>query len=149
MKKINYIIFLLFTLIGCEMYGDNKLKIINKSDSTIYYLLIGDSDTLSYNKRISTFELFKKKVNNTEVIDTVFPNRILPRDSFNYVIHAKWEVTIDNFKDKKLRIFVFEKKILENYTWNEIVHEKRFSAKYSYSVEELKKINWRIIYYSR
>ena len=48
--------------------------------------------------------------------------------------------------NRKYRLFVFKKSTLETHTWQEIKDQGLYDKRYSFTLDELKAINYQIIY---
>jgi len=154
MNGINLVQFLLigilssciFTYDPPPSYVDSRMTLTNSSPQRIYYLLL-DKDSLDKNHEISLYWTYSRKVNGTEFTDTVFSKSVDAgnRDTL-HLFDKKWGEEIESYQDKKLRIFLFEREILESYSWDEIVADQIYSKRMIYSVNDLEKLDWRLVY---
>ena len=143
MKKlpIRYLlIFLLF--LGCDPM-DKKLRLINISQSDIYYST-SCSDSLS--------DLFKDeyKKGNFNQYYTNYVEKLAP----DTIIHdampgnnKAWERYINSCDDSLLRILTFDIDTLKMYSWEKVIKEKKYKKIYKYSVNDLEKMNWKVEIY--
>lgn len=122
---------------------DARMTIRNNSNSYVYYLF-SDEDSLRKTKGVLPFNIFKRKVNGKAVVDTLYYSRIAPNELDTVLHFQNWEDEIKSYPDKQLRIFFFEKPILEKYSWEEIADMQLYSDMKRYSLEDLNRMNWRI-----
>ena len=134
------------SLWSCD-FIDDRLKIRNDSERTIYYTY-QDEDTLIKDKNaIQVYDIYRyANEGGDEKIDTVYNNRVLPDSIHTVPFNANWETSINSYPDKSITFFIFSKDTLLKYNWNDIVEMKAYEKKESYSVEELKSRNWVITY---
>lgn len=55
-----------------------------------------------------------------------------------------WNNFISKSTDKKIHIYVFDEKTLQNNTWKNVVSKKLYKKEIELSLEELEKIHWTI-----
>jgi hypothetical protein len=142
--KLSCLVLILFVLIACDP-ADRRMKVHNLSDEYIYYLY-SKNDSLIKEHELSLFELFTKEVDGVLITDTAFSNRVSPNTLQIVSYNSNWENDIKAYPDQKIKFFIFEKTLLENFRWEKIVKDQIYSKKYSLSVEELKEQNWTIVY---
>lgn len=124
---------------------DSRLKIVNKGNKYIYYT-VSEIDKLENTGGVELYQTMKKIINGHEQIDTLYLNRIEPDSSINVHYYNNLDTVIYSLPDKKIRVFIFERELLEKYNWKELAKNQLYSKKYVFSIEDLKKLNWTISY---
>lgn len=133
MKKLIYYSFLLF--VSCEFY-DRKLKIINEKTSEICYIIT--YDTLAGDRNNFAYYLRKSIPMNDSV------------NEINMSGQKGWKHSIERSKSGKLFMYVYSKDSLIKFATlykdvNDLNSMRKYYRLYSYSLEELEKLNWTII----
>ncbi|MVX35322.1 hypothetical protein [Myroides sp. LoEW2-1] len=128
------LIGLMLILQGCLLIDDGvrkvgEIKLVNESIEQISYCqsnsLIGiENDVFCY-------------MHNLESEYAI----IMPKDFVVFPVFNS-----EYYNNKQTRIFIYKRSTLDSYSWNEIVKKKLYDKRYSYSLEELKAMNWTIIY---
>jgi hypothetical protein len=125
---VKYCIFLLVILASCVSdQFDNKLKIINNLNCDLYII---DYDTTSLND-------YPNHVLNLDY-DLIRKNSIGDKAVFN----RTWESCIKNAKNKKLNLFIIDAHTINAYSRDHIIQNKMYLKVISYSLEEVRKLNW-------
>lgn len=150
MKKTIFLALYL-ALTACPVYDPalGTLSIHNYSDSAVYiYNTCGDSL-----KSEPNLELFL--VDSTDRVDS--QGKKMPQIySPNYRINAYSYGKLYGFgsendrkvpcSHKRLRLFFLKEKTIRQKTWQEIVSEKLYQKKMSFSESQLDSMNWEIKY---
>ncbi len=97
----------------------------NIEESIYFYEDISDHELFSNN--ISQYRLTKQK--------------ILSRETKNIKVY---EYYFEN--NKKLYVFIYKQSTLDNYTWEEIQEQNLYDKRYSFTLDELKAMNWELVY---
>lgn len=141
MKVVFLLLFLLSMIqffVSCDS-GDGKLILINRSKDLIRYRFIWDNDSNLCNGR----NLMAGIKNHT------YGEVISPNDSIHSVVeNTSWEEFIESrFKDHSLKIAFMSNNRNGKLTKDSIsiLYPKIFI--HSYTVDSLKKMNWRVAYY--
>ena len=127
--KIISILFIAFSLLACpgESYDEKPIgyfKLQNKCGEEIY---------LDF--RQSEVVLSPNNFNEVPMV------KVLNNNSFED------RVTESSFSNnKKMWFIVYKKSTREFHTWQEIIDQGLYDKRYSFSLEELKAINFQIIY---
>jgi hypothetical protein len=132
-------LFLLFTIVlmSCDPKVDERGEIINNTNDTIYYVL-EYKNTFTYNS---------PPTKNNELCYScelfLFPkkkSRIIGKALF-----TRWEGYFSNSKDGKIRIFIFNTKLLQNNKWDTLLKYQKCTKKLEYTFEEMEKNDWEVI----
>lgn len=129
MKKL----ILLFSvlLLFCSMTCDDEryvgdLLIKNEGNESIYYY-----------KEFSTTDVTLNDISKSRL-----DNQMLFVGE-----EQKWLLYEDLFaNNSKMYIYFFKKSTLDQYSWEEIKQNNLYSKRYTYTLSELKAIQWRIIF---
>lgn len=134
-------IYILF-FISCDP-ADNRLHIKNTSNYPIYY-------TYSADRKLDESEIrIGINIESNDPIAKTPDNFYLipPTSTANAALtSAKWESIANESKERKVYFFFFSKDTLIKYSWKEIVRGKKYADKVSYSIQDLKNMNWEIKY---
>lgn len=134
-------IFILFFM-SCDP-ADNRLNIKNTSNYPIYYTYSAENKLNENEIRIGI---------NIDLNDPTAktPDNfylISPKSTANAALtSAKWESIANESEEGKVYFFFFLKDTLIQYSWEEIVKGNKYAGKASYSIQDLKNMNWEIIY---
>lgn len=134
------IIVLPFFLTECVVDTfDIRLKIVNKTDETIFV-------NLSKNSRFTT----------PVVIDPIKRDTLWDEmrwtPSMDSSVHippsqGSWEAFINKrCEDSTLTVFIFDKELLKSISPDSLVSKQLYTKKFTYKVKDLEKLNWRIEY---
>jgi hypothetical protein len=139
-------LFLSFcVLYGCfydpPAIGDTRLKIVNSSEKDIYYYLSVDSNLL-----ILESNLNGKKDND---IRSFFPvEKILKAEIKTIKGVQNWNGFINvNSKDSIIYCYFFDSDTIKTRGWLFVLKNRKFISNHKYSVGELEKINWQIVFH--
>ncbi len=136
MKKL----FLLFSVLincHCESWPDRKYPLMIKNESYhslgVYFALGGKNGTL--------------------FPDTVLPEKnnyviknIKPGANYYYDSGLKWEKIFEEIPSDTMSVYFFHSDTLEKYNWEIIRDEHKIIKRIDYSLEDLKALNYTIIY---
>jgi hypothetical protein len=128
-KNIVWFIIAVF-ICSCDM-NNQKLVLVNQTDSNIYYRLL--TDTADFKKDLYVYKLNAR--------DTVLPNFVMGTDP------KGWENTINNESaDSTLHIFIFRVDALpDNRLTRQIIWERKYE-RYDFKVKDLEKSHWKLYY---
>jgi hypothetical protein len=144
-NKTNYILVLIsiIFMISCNFdYQDNRLGLLNKTDRFIYFIY--EEDTIM---DFPPIILDSIKIINTDTQyfgdqhDFLSPNS-RRKISLNY----KWETYFDKALEKKIRLFIYDRDTISKYAWKKICQQKKYLKKYELTLDDVKKMNWTIVY---
>ncbi len=132
MKLHQFLILLvLVSFVGaCDFY-DDRLNIKNNSNYAI-----------AFDYSIDT-TLEKKQIYN---IPYYIENKILPGETIAQTIPMSWPSLIYRSNNKKLNVFIISIDTLLKYDDWEYIRTHRLYQRYSFTEEELNKMNWIIEY---
>ena len=132
MKLHQFLILLaLVSLVGaCDFY-DERLNIKNNSNYAI-----------AFDYSIDT-TLEKNQIYN---IPYYIENKILPGETIAQTIPMSWPSLIYRSNNKKLNVFIISIDTLLKYDDWEYIRTHRLYQRYSFTEEELDRINWIIEY---
>jgi hypothetical protein len=113
-------------------YYDFRLKVINKSNMTIYaeYTMSPIDTLLQY--RQSPF-------NHS-------PDKATPNRTISLGRGGSWENAFNEVANQKLRIFIFDASIVDNTPWDTIKKNYMILKRYDLSLDDLDNMNWTITY---
>jgi hypothetical protein len=137
MKPITILFFLIIIVFieGCDP-KDGKLTLVNTTNDTIFYSLTYDDDDFSYPI------VQKDGKDNYQFSDIIEPN-----NENHQGVMDTWEYFIDNkSKDSTLRVFFFSKNLIKTAGKDSIMKNQLYSKKINLKVEDLKRLNWRVVY---
>lgn len=111
----------------CNPY-DNRLKVINKSNSNIY-VVYHDTSTLSdYPNLVLNLDLVKIG------------------DSISLITNRNgWPNHIKNSRNKRLNLFFIHQDTVKKRTKEFIILNEIYIKKVSYSLKEIENMNWQVI----
>lgn len=149
--RIKTIILLLIAslmFVSCMDYIDSyHIKVNNKSDKSIYFIISKDETMFDYEKYL-LFERIKKG-EHIPVIDLTGLNmsdEIKPNSLDEDKGYKDWKRSIKSIKDKKVRFYIVEKDSVDKYGWKYINDNTVYNKKYLLTLKDLKNMNWEIIY---
>jgi len=123
---------------------DKKIELSNKSSDVIFYSTSVNDSIMSRSPFLNAF-----KINQSDTIWDESSNLLLSDSSKFLTIIGKhaWEDYINKrCRDSTLRIFIFNKELIEKVPWDTIVSKQLYTRKLTYKVKDLKKLNWRVEY---
>jgi len=139
--SIVFVALIPFLLSHCVIDNfDSKLKIVNNSNEGIFV-------TISENSSFQFYPIVIDSVTKDTLWD--YTEFILPLDSTEGPppTLGSWENYINiNCEDSILNIFIFDRSLLRNVKPDSLVLSQIFSKRYSLKVNDLQKIDWRILY---
>lgn len=125
------ILIVLVSLAGACDYTDDRLNIRNNSNHAIAFDYSVDTT------------LEKKQIYN---IPYYIENKILPGETIAQTIPMSWPSLIYRSNNKKLNVFIISIDTLLKYDDWEYIRTHRLYQRYSFTEEELNRINWIIEY---
>lgn len=139
-EALRKLLVLILFLLSCDP-ADNRLNIRNISSSPIYYTYSAkgelDENEIRIGMNIDSRDPTKKTPDNFYLIS--------PKSTVNAALtSARWESIANESKDGKVYFFFFLKDTLIKYTWKEIVKGNKYAGKISYTIKDLKAMNWEI-----
>lgn len=83
-----------------------------------------------------------------DVTETCFKSMIAVLEyPINSKENKKFKVFKGMFADnRKIHLLIYKQSTLNNYTWEEIQSENLYDQRHSFTFEELKSMNWTIVY---
>lgn len=141
MKSHSFLLFLFILVLiqGCDPV-DDRLTIINQSDKKIYYTTNSHSQLNKLYKESSINVTYLNYVGEIEVNISKNERMMGPRGK-------AWENYVRNIcEDGKLRVYTFSIDTLKKYSFRDIIDNNRYLEKREFTVDDLEKINWRIVY---
>jgi hypothetical protein len=138
----NIFIVLSLLLLGCDPI--DKIELHNRSSKVIFYSTSVNDSITGRNPFTNAY-----KINEGDTTWDESSNLLLSDSSKFLTIIGKnaWVDYINkNCKDSTLRIFVFEKELIEQIPWDTLVAKQLYTKKFSYKVKDLEKLNWQIEY---
>lgn len=128
MKTIKYfsLILILLCFQGCPEYSEEPnifFSILNKSGTKIYVVYSMTENTISSDEFV------------------VSPTEYILNDS-----SLKIPAHTDFFIKRKLGVLIYKEQTLADYTWDEIRSNNIFDKQYIFTLEELKAMNYTIVY---
>lgn len=142
MKTKILLICVIFFLTDCFFRGEEKLTIINNSDSDIFYELNYNSDTLDYYNPFDVQNMTpeEKKYRFNELRIAKFSQK-KPRLPFD-----NWINKVNKSKDSVLRIYFYYPDTIYNIPRKTIREKQLWIKKKSYKIKDLDAINWEIYF---
>ncbi len=132
-----YLSIIVFSIVieGCD-FQDGKLNLVNKSKDTIFYIFSFGSDSIHE---------FPLRIYN-KTFDYSNSFMIKPLDSQFCLAMDPWENIINKSKDRNLRVFFFKLDLIKTAGKDSILNNQLYTKKEKLSVEDLEKLNWRVVY---
>lgn len=138
------ILFLNILIYSCD-FADNRLKVVNKSKNGIYYRYRCDSNL--GNNPIIVSKKYNIKGNDKKKY--LHSNYFIPADSSRNVTifgpRNGW-IKYLNSCNNRIKIYIFSKEVIHNNEWDTIRQKRMISKSYDFSLSELRKNNWKVIY---
>lgn len=132
---IGLIFVIVLGIVGCDYY-DDRLVIRNDSAYNIYVRV--ENDTLltvpEGNEEIG-YLMPENFVKSNEELTMVLPGSKIA-----------WEFQALKSTDSLLHLFVFSEDVLQKYNWREVKEYRLYEKRYDYSINQLKKMEWKIIH---
>ena len=100
-----------------------------------FYIVNNGNETIKFYFKFSNKELTSKDFNSPPYV------KILPNSKFK-------EGAADEFfkNNNKLWVLIFKESTLEKHTWQDIQNNNIFDKRFSLSLEEIKALNFEVIY---
>ncbi len=137
------IILLVLLLNRCDM-ADNRLKIINNSNSDIYFFC--SCDTTPNNLAFLRNGYYKNSRGDSSHITA---NEYIKKNSFKNIKKRgrnAWLDFVNNCPNRKIHFYIFSDSTLGRYSDAEIKKRKLFEKHFSYTIKELDEDGWAIKY---
>ena len=127
-------------LTGCFFRGEEKLTIINNSDSDIFYEFNYSSDTLDFYDPFDVRNMNPQgaKQRFEELRITKFSQK-RPRLPFE-----SWTTRVSRSKDSVLRIYFYYPDTVYNFSRKTIRDKKMWIKKKSYKIKDLDAVDWKV-----
>jgi hypothetical protein len=134
--------FTFFVLLYSCDPSDNRLKIINKSNSDVYAYISCDS-------LLTDFKLFRNGYYKNNVGDStyVISDEFIKRDTFMNIPkfgRNAWERYVEDCPNRRLNLYVFDDTIIHTHTDAEISFLKLYRHHIGMTHSELEESNWTI-----
>jgi hypothetical protein len=135
--------FFLLVCCSCDL-GDNRLKIVNNSDTNIYIYYSCDSS-------LNDLKIFRNGYSKDNKGDSTYTisDEFVNKDSFIKVPrlgHNSWPRFLSDCNEKTLYVFFFSDSIVCKYSDYELKQKRIFNKFKSVSYDSLKTDNWTIVY---
>lgn len=134
------------------------LDLVNRSEETIFYVWDSE-DSLFANTPYPLTPIYQKIENymgtgKNVVLKGIEGHKLLPDSSARIIGGGRIEYGFRGSSAKielerhggYITIFIFNKEFLRKYKWSDVIEKQLYTKKYRYSVAELEKLNWKIIY---
>ena len=131
-------LMLMLFLSSCDQF-DARLIIANKSENEIFFNLSQTDSVIEYSP-LRTY-------NNDTILEE--SNYLLPSDSMHQLAMGvnMWERHInEECQDSTLRVFFFDKELIMEIPWDTILKKQLYTKKLEYTVSDLEKVNWKVVY---
>lgn len=139
MRKYIYLftclLFVLFTAMTCD---DNTIhytsvQLVNNTDEVIWVAQFGFGDE---NRVLTPYDILI-------LMERQYLKKVLPHESFQGEI----AIRDDHFPlDVKTQFLLFKDSTMEKYTDEELAEKNIFDKRYSYTYDQLKAMNFKIVY---
>jgi hypothetical protein len=145
MRTNSLIILTLIIIFSSCDPADNRFKVLNNSNTNIHVYYSCDST-------MSDLQLFRTgyyKNANGDSSYTESSNYVLMDSSKNFPMrlgNSAWIKYLKSCASETLYVFFLTDSILDNYSDEEIKAESMFIKKDNYSLDELKDLDWTIIF---
>ena len=113
-------------------YYDFRLKVINKSNKTIYAETSGAYPDTSLVFTVSPF-------NHN-------PDKAAPEGTINIVHGGSWEEAFNGNIHQKLIVFIFDAAIADNMPWDTIKKKYLILKRYDLTLNDLDSLNFKVTY---
>lgn len=130
MKKIIVLLSLIF--LSCDFTENRFVTIKNESKSDIVCFI--SKIDINYIKNVSEMN------SATEINKNEFAF-LVP------VTKGKWEDYLEKCEMKKARIYIIVKDSIDKYGWGDIYKKGLYNQRSLFSIEDLEKNDWKIVYY--
>lgn len=132
-----FFIFILIAFVSCDPV-DTSLTLKNDTEKDFYYLIWGDSNTVSFYS------------DNSSIVNPSYKNFLTKiskgdeREDFRIGVNV-WDKFFKNqTRNGKLNVFLYEHDTLQKYKWKTILKENKFSYYQGFSKSDLDSNSWRI-----
>lgn len=138
MFKVLFILIAIVLFNSCEPV-DNRLTIINRTGSKLYYFWQNDNLIQYSDYCVESLANHKLRKENT--------NFVLPNDSSKIIITEKkywdWYLGVDS-PDGKIRLYFIDSFLLDYYSFSNIIKNKKYK-RLQYSLKQLNDLNFKIV----
>jgi S-adenosylmethionine/arginine decarboxylase-like enzyme len=111
---------------GLDLVG--ALVLTNKCGEIIYY---------------DCYEVSSKEINSSNL----YYDQLIKLDNNNSLQQCKYYAQqFEGNYNKKIWILIYKQSTLDTHSWEEIQTENLYDKRYSFTLEELKAMNWTIVY---
>jgi hypothetical protein len=123
--------------ISCDPI-DDRLTIVNNTNRTVFFEISNKDHFDNYPLRMQKLDTLWDYVNFVKAKQELKQPLIGKR---------RWERYINqDCQDSTVRIFLFERDLLISASADSLLANQLYSSKFSFKVEDLKKLNWRVEY---
>jgi hypothetical protein len=141
LKFYNLLVILLF-IISCDP-ADNRLRIENTQSYSVYYTYSSkerlEEDVIRIGVNFASNDSLSRLPEDFYLIS--------PKSIANAALtSSKWEAIASESKNGKIYFFFLSKETLINYSWREIVRGNKYLGKASYTIKDLKNLDWKITF---
>lgn len=127
--KYYKIIFINFIILYSCDFRENRFITISNDSNSIIYTFYTNNDISKNGGNTSYEELINSKSVGMNVIE-----------------RPTWEEYLKSCDNHKIRFYIIKKDSVDKYGWNNIYTNEIYNKKYLFTIEDLNKINWKIIY---
>jgi hypothetical protein len=143
----NILFFLLYLIIiclsSCDVF-DTRLKIVNVTDSPVYFTVCADSAYRNLSNELMELDsLFPgPNVNIYRELSICMENAT---DTVTIFQSGNWDSVIQKSMNKSVWVFMISNSLSQQATRNEYKTRRIYTTRKAYSLEYLKKHNWLIV----
>jgi len=133
------IVLMLLLLSGCmyDKIDSREIKVFNNSNRTVF-CIISTNDSVN---GMAGFG-FPSQYNNTYHFHPILPGTVSePNHKPRF-----WESLEERSESKKMRLFIIDNDSVLKYGWEKIMGNNIYTKKYTVSINDLDKTNWKIEY---
>jgi hypothetical protein len=136
MKKNIIIISVLLCIYSCSTIADRKYSIKIQNNSSVGIMAVAGLKWCGMNEYPET----KLPSNKPSLIS-------VSAHDYNYIDSSiKWEEIINSIDSDTLSIYIFNEDTIKAYDWSFIKAERKILKRYDLSTQDLKRVNWTIMY---
>jgi len=126
-------------LLGSCEPSDNRLSIVNRSKQGIY-CIYSKGFELNATQEISLFR------DTLMRLDTLYQDYLNPNSETLVPNMVKWEYYINETPGNCVNFYFLSTDTLSTYSWSDICRRKLYRHRLSYTLKDLEKMNWKIVY---
>jgi len=147
-QKISFLKLEIIVIISCLLYScdpaDNRLRIVNQSNTDIYFFYSCDS-------ALNDLNLFRSGYYQNSKGDSsyILSDHLIKKGSFRNIPNRgfnAWTNYVKDCNEGKMHLFFFTDSIVRKYSYDEIKAKKLFERHLIYTADKLKKNNWTVTY---